>query len=153
MTRKTPWFTRRDAHAQRILVAAMRRRGFFVAVGLLGACATSQTAVAAAPGMGVAQGSREAPRLRLRWEADPPRHSLQAACGEVFNDGPVAAQHVRILVEELDGGEHVINSRELEVLGEVPCEGSAHFCVPEPPGAPTYRLTVTGADAMSACGQ
>ena len=138
---------------RRMLVAAMRLCSFFVAVGLLGAWATPQTAVGAAPGMGVARGSLDAPRLHLRWEADPPRHRVQAVCGEVFNDGRVAAQRVRILVEELDGGEQVINSRELEVLGEVPCDGSAYFCVSESAGAATYRLTVTGADAMSTCGQ
>ena len=42
----------------------------------------------------------------------------------------------------------MINSRELEVLGGVPADGRSYFCVPEPAGASTYRLSVTGADSM-----
>jgi len=91
--------------------------------------------------------------LRLRWEADPARDGVQAVCGEVLNDGTLAAEHVRLLVEELDGNGRVINSRELEVLGEVPADGRSYFCVPEPVGASTYRLSVTGADSMYTRGQ
>lgn len=110
------------------------------------------TAVAAAPIPGQAQ-SPGGPLLRLRWEADPARDGIQAVCGEVLNDGTLAAQHVRLLVEELDGNGRVINSRELEVLGEVPADGRSYFCVPEPGGASTYRLSVTGADSMYTRGQ
>jgi hypothetical protein len=42
----------------------------------------------------------------------------------------------------------VIASRDLEVLGEVPAAGRSYFCVPEPVGAATYRLSVTGAGAL-----
>lgn len=116
---------------------------------LLSACVLA--AVAAAPGPGIAQGP--APSLRVQWEADPPRGDIQAVCGEVFNDGTLAAQHVRLLVEELDGGGRVINRRDLEVLGEVPSGGKSYFCVPEPAGAATYRLTIMGADPMTTSGQ
>jgi hypothetical protein len=91
--------------------------------------------------------------LRLRWQADPARDGVQAVCGEVLNDGGLAADHVRLLVEELDGNGRVINSRELEVLGEVPADGRSYFCVPEPVGASTFRLSVTGADSMYTRGQ
>jgi hypothetical protein len=111
------------------------------------------TAVAAAPIPGQAQGPGDGPLLRLRWQADPARDGVQAVCGEVLNDGTLAAQHVRLLVEELDGNGRVINSRELEVLGEVPADGRSYFCVPEPAGASTYRLSVTGADSMYTRGQ
>ncbi len=94
-------------------------------------------AVAAAPGTGTAQSPGDGPLLRLRWEADPARDGVQAVCGEVLNDGTLAAEHVRLLVEELDGNGRVINSRELEVLGEVPADGRSYFCVPEPVGAST----------------
>jgi hypothetical protein len=67
--------------------------------------------------------------------------------------GGLAAQHVRLLVEELDGDGRVINSWELEVLGEVPADGRSYFCVPEPVGASTYRLSVTGAESMYTRGQ
>ena len=111
------------------------------------------TAVAAAPIPGEAQGPGDDPLLRLRWQADPARDGLQAVCGEVLNDGTLAAQHVRLLVEELDGNGGVINRRELEVLGEVPADGRSYFCVPEPAGASTFRLSVTGADSMYTRGQ
>jgi hypothetical protein len=110
-------------------------------------------AVAAAPGTGAAQGATDGPLLRLRWEADPPRDGLQAVCGQVLNEGTLAAQHVQLLVEELDANGRVINRRALEVLGEVPADGRSYFCVPEPAGASTYRLTVTGADPMTTTGQ
>jgi hypothetical protein len=89
----------------------------------------------------------------VEWEADPPRDGLQAVCGRVLNDQPVSAWHVVLLVEELDGMERVMNSRQVEVLGEVPSEGYAVFCVPEPAGATTYRVRVIGADWMSSTGQ
>jgi hypothetical protein len=47
----------------------------------------------------------------------------------------------------------VIASRDLEVLGEVPAAGRAYFCVPEPVGAATYRLSVTRAEVMSTRGE
>src|SRR5260370_13081827 len=105
-------------------------------------------AVAAAPGRGTAQSRGDGPLLRLRWEADPARDGVQAVCGEVLNDGTLAAEHVRLLVEELDGNGRVINSRELEVLAEVPADGRSYFCVPEPVRAPTHPLSVTRAHSM-----
>ncbi len=110
-------------------------------------------AVAAAPIPGEAQGSGDGPSLSLRWHADPAREGIQAVCGEVLNDGTLAAEHVRLLVEELDGTGRVINRRELELLGEVPADGRSYFCVPEPDGAATFRLSVTGADSMYTRGQ
>jgi len=110
-------------------------------------------AVAAGPGVSAAQSSQAGLPLRVQWEADPPRDGLQAVCGRVFNDQSVAAWHVVLLVEELDGTNQVTNSRQVEVLGDVPSEGYAVFCVPEPEGASTYRVTVIGADRMSAAGQ
>ena len=47
----------------------------------------------------------------------------------------------------------VIDRREMEVLGEVPADGRSYFCVPEPAGGATYRLTVAGADSMPTTGQ
>src|SRR5260370_25801983 len=102
-------------------------------------------AVAAAPGTGTAQSPGDGPLLRLRWEADPARDGVQAVCGEVLNDGTLAAEHVRLLVEELDGNGRGINSPELEVLGEGPADGRSYFCVPKPVAASPYRLSVTGA--------
>src|SRR5260370_26055680 len=96
-------------------------------------------AVAAAPGTGTAQSPGDGPLLRLRWEADPARDGVQAVCGEVLNDGTLAAEHVRLLVEELDGNGRVINSRELEGLGGVPADGPSSFCAPEPAGPSTDR--------------
>lgn len=109
--------------------------------------------VAAGPGVSAAQSSHEGAPLRVQWEADPPRDGLQAVCGRVFNDRPVAAWHVVLLVEELAGTNQVTNSRQVEVLGDVPSEGYAVFCVPEPEGASTYRVTVIGADWMTTAGQ
>ncbi len=110
-------------------------------------------AVASGLSVSAAESSREGLPLRVQWETDPPRDGLQAVCGRVFNDRPVAAWHVVLLVEELDGTDQVTNSREVEVLGEVPSEGNASFCVPEPAGATTYRVRVIGADWMSSAGQ
>ena len=110
-------------------------------------------AVAAGPGVSAAQISHEGTPLRVQWEADPPRDGLQAVCGRVFNDRPVAAWHVVVLLEALDGMDQVTNSRQVEVLGDVPSEGYAFFCVPEPEGASTYRVRVIGADWMTTAGE
>jgi hypothetical protein len=48
--------------------------------------------------------------------------------------------------------ERVMNSSQVEVLGEVPSEGNAIFCVPEPAAATTYRVRVIGVDWMSPTG-
>src|SRR6266404_52479 len=105
-------------------------------------------AVAAAPGTGAAQSPGDGPLLRLRWQADPARDGVAAVCGEVLNDGTLAAEHVRLLVEELDGNGRVINSRELEVLGEVPADGRSYFCVPEPVGSVRAAHPVAGLAAV-----
>ena len=110
-------------------------------------------AVAAGPGVSAAQSSHEGTPLRVQWEADPPRDGLQGVCGRVFNDRPVAAWHVVLLLEALDGMDQVTNSRQIEVLGDVPSEGYAVFCVPEPEGASTYRVRVIGADWMTVAGE
>jgi hypothetical protein len=88
-------------------------------------------AVAAGPGVSAAQSQPAAPPLRVQWEVDQPRDGLQAVCGRVFNDQSVAAWHVVLLVEGLDGTDQVTKSRQVEVTGEVPSEGWAFFCVPE----------------------
>jgi hypothetical protein len=108
--------------------------------------------VTAGAGVGAAESSPWGLPLRVEWEADPPRDGVQAVCGRVLNDQAVAAWNVVLLVEELDGMERVINSRQVEVLGEVPPEGYAVFCVPEPAGATTYRVRVIGADWMTSTG-
>jgi hypothetical protein len=87
--------------------------------------------------------------LRVEWETDPPREGLQAVCGRVLNDQSVTAWNVVLLVEALDGKERVTNSRQVDVLVEVPPEGYAVFCVPEPAGATTYRVRVIGADWLA----
>ena len=110
-------------------------------------------AVAAGPGVSAAQSSHEGTPLRVQWEADPPRDGLQGVCGRVFNDRPVAAWHVVLLVEGLDGTNQVTDSRRVEVLGEVPSEGWAFFCVPEQVGPSTYRVRAIGADWMTTTGQ
>jgi hypothetical protein len=110
--------------------------------------------MAAASGRGAAQ-TEDGRSLRVQWEADPPREGVQAVCGAVFNDGALSAQHVRLLVEQLDGAGNVVLRRDLEVLGEVPSGGRSYFCVPEPTGdgTYTYRLEVIGADPMATSGQ
>ncbi len=105
--------------------------------------------VAGGPGMSLAQDPQAGRPLRVQWSADLPRDGVQGVCGRVFNDGSVAAWHVVLLVEGLDGTDHVTNSRQIEVLGDVPSEGHAFFCVPEPAGASTYRVRVIGADWMT----
>jgi hypothetical protein len=85
----------------------------------------------------------------VEWETDPPREGLQAVCGRVLNDQSVTAWNVVLLVEALDGKERVTNSRQVDVLVEVPPEGYAVFCVPEPAGATTYRVRVIGADWLA----
>ena len=119
---------------------------------LVSACFVA--AVMAAPGLGAAQ-TEDGRSLRVQWETDPPREGVQAVCGAVFNDGALAAQHVRLLVEQLDGAGNVVRRRDLEVLGEVPSGGRSYFCVPEPAGEGTYtyRLEVIGADPMATGGQ
>ena len=109
--------------------------------------------VLAAPATSVADPSPIAPHFHLRWDTVPPRDGIQAVCGEVSNDGTLAAQHVRLLVEELDGRGRVINRREIEVLGELPVAGRSYFCVPQPAGASDYLLTIMGADSMSTSGR
>jgi hypothetical protein len=94
----------------------------------------------------------DGPRLHVRWEADAARDGLQVVCGEVWNDGTLAAQHVRLRVQQLDEGGRVMGTRELEVLGEVPAAGRSYFCVPEPAGAAAYRLSVMRAETMSTRG-
>ena len=110
-------------------------------------------AVGAGSGVSAAETFREEHALRVEWEADPPRDNIQAVCGRVFNDRPEVAWHVVLLVEELDGADQVTNSRQVEVLGDVPSEGYAFFCVPEPVGASTYRVRVIGADWMTTAGE
>src|SRR5260370_9918306 len=95
-------------------------------------------AVAAAPGTGAAQSPGDGPLLRLRWQADPARDGVQAVCGEVLNDGTLAADHLPLLVEGLDGNRRVINSPELQALGTAPPDCRPYFCLPEPPGPATY---------------
>jgi len=122
------------------IASALRRRV------LWGACLL---AVATAGGTSAAESAPWSIPLRVEWEADPPRDGLQAVCGKVRNDQPVAAWHVVLLVEGLNGREQVTNSRQVEVLGDVPSNGYAEFCVPELAGAATYRVRVIGADWMS----
>ena len=110
-------------------------------------------AMVAGPSGRAAESSPGGTPLRVQWETEPPRDGLQAVCGRVFNDGRMAAWHVLLLIEELDKTDQVTNSRPLEVLGEVPSEGNASFCLPEPAGASTYRMRVIGADWMSTPGQ
>jgi len=110
-------------------------------------------AVAAGPGVSAAQSPQAATPLRVQWEVDQPRDGLQAVCGRVFNDQAVAAWHVVLLVEGLDGTNQVANSRQVEVMGEVPSEGWAFFCVPEQAGASAYRVQVIGADWMTTAGE
>jgi hypothetical protein len=103
----------------------------------------------AAPAASVASPSLATPFLRLQWDPDTPRDGVPAVCGEVFNDGALAVQHVRLLVEELDGHGRVINRRQMEVIDELPAAGRSYFCVPEPAATSDYRLTIVGADSMS----
>ena len=110
-------------------------------------------AVAAGPGVSAAQNAPAEPPLRVQWEADPSRDGMQAVCGRVLNDRSATAWHVVLLVEELDGMDRVTNSRQVEILGEVPSEGYAVFCVPEPTGAISFRVRVIGADWMSSTGR
>lgn len=110
-------------------------------------------AVGGGPGVSAAENIREAPALRVQWEADPPRDGMQAVCGRVFNDRSATAWHVILLVEELDGRDQVMSSRQVEVLGEIPSASNSVFCVPEPAGATTYRVKVIGADWMTATGR
>ena len=91
--------------------------------------------------------------MRVQWEVDPPRNGLHAVCGRVFNDHRVPALHVRLEVDGLDASGGVMLSRAAEVVGDVPSEGSAFFCVPVEAGAATYRVIVTGADWMFDRGQ
>ena len=109
--------------------------------------------VLAAPATSVADPSPIAPHLHLRWDMDAPRDGIQAICGEVSNDGTLAARHVRLRIEELDDRGRVINRREMEVLSELPVAGRSYFCVPEPAGASDYLLTIMGADSMSTSGR
>ena len=95
----------------------------------------------------------DGPRLHVRWEADAARGGLQVVCGEVWNDGTLAAQHVRLRVQQLDDGGQVMGTRELEVLREVPAAGRSYFNVPEPAGATTYRLSEMRAETMSTRGE
>lgn len=122
-------------------------------VALVSGCVVAAV-VAATWGPAAAQ-TEDGPSLRVEWEADPPREGVQAICGAVFNDGALAAEHVRLLVEQLDGAGNVVRRRDLEVLGEVPAGGRSYFCVPESIGAGTYsyRLEVIGADPMETSGQ
>jgi hypothetical protein len=117
---------------------------------LWSACLLAATAGA---GVSAAESSSWGIPLRVEWEANPPRDGVQAVCGRVYNDQPVTAWHVVILVEELDAMERVTSSRQLEVLGEVPSDGNALFCVPEPARATSYRVRVIDADWMSSTGQ
>ncbi len=110
-------------------------------------------AVATGPGVSGAESPQAAPPLRVQWEADQARDGLQAVCGRVFNDQSVAARHVVLLVEGLDGMNQVATRREVEVLGDVPAEGWAFYCVPEQAGPSTYRVRVIGADWMTAAGE
>lgn len=105
---------------------------------------------AASIGLGTAFAStpEAAAALRVQWETDVPHDGLQAVCGRVFNDRTVAARRVILLVEGLDGTERVTSRRQVEVLGEVPSEGYAVFCVPEPVAAVAYRVRVVESDWM-----
>ncbi len=91
--------------------------------------------------------------LHVRWEADPPRNGWQAVCGRVLNDRHVAAWHVQLKVDGIDGSDRVVNSEVREVVGDVPSEGSLFFCLLAPAGAATYRVSVVRADWMFSTGQ
>ena len=118
---------------------------------LMSACVFA--AAASGPGVGAAQTPGAGAALRVQWEVDQPRDGLQAVCGRVFNDQTVAAWHVVLLVEGLDSTNQVASTRQVEVLGEVPSDGWAFFCVPEQAGASGYRVRVIGADWMTVAGE
>jgi hypothetical protein len=60
---------------------------------------------------------------------------------------------VVLLVGGLDSTNQVASTRQVEVLGDVPSDGWAFFCVPEQAGASGYRVRVIGADWMTTAGQ
>jgi hypothetical protein len=60
-----------------------------------------------------------APHLHLRWDTGQPRDGIQAICGEVSNDGTLAAQNVLLRIEELDDRGRVINRREIETARSI----------------------------------
>jgi hypothetical protein len=65
----------------------------------------------------------------------------------------VAAWHVQLRVDGIDGSDRVVNSKVREVVGDVPSGGSLFFCLLAPAGAATYRVSVVGADWMFSTGQ
>ena len=112
----------------------MSRRSlqYVALLGLLALCASPSRA----------QEAVGDPALRVRWEADPPQHGVQTVCGRVINDRPVNAGRVRLRVEGLDERGGVTSRRETEVVGQVPSNANALFCISMPAGAATYRVTV-----------
>ena len=74
------------------------------------------------------------------------RRPLWALCGNVYNERPVPAQHVQLLIERLDASSASESRRALHLITDVPAGGRAIFCLPVAAGSGPYRVSVQAVD-------
>ncbi len=95
-----------------------------------------------------AQGLSAGPNrdIRVDWALERTKRPLWTLCGNVYNDRPVSARHVELLVERLDASGSSASSRALHSITDVPAGGRSIFCLPVPAGSGPYRISVQAVD-------
>jgi hypothetical protein len=73
----------------------------------------------------------------------------QPLCGYLYNDTPVVARDVRLLVEARDSSGHLVASQVAHVFGYIAPWGRTYFCSAAAAGAARYSVTVLGAQWTS----
>src|SRR5262245_58686485 len=75
--------------------------------------------------------------LKLQWAVEDGKIN-----GRIYNQYQSTADQVRLLIEAVDGAEHVVNQRYEWVGGSIPPLGDRYFTVIVPPGGNHYRVAV-----------
>ena len=84
--------------------------------------------------------------VRVEWTLERTKRPLWALCGSVYNDRPVPARHVELLVESLDASGSSTSGRVLHSFYDVPAGSRSIFCLPVPAGSGPYRVSVQAVD-------
>lgn len=80
--------------------------------------------------------------LRLEWAGAEDRRGRPLVSGYVYNQRPVYATSMRLLVEALDASGQVVGSTSGFVLGDVPPSSRSYFEIRAPAKAASYRVTI-----------
>ena len=102
----------------------------------------------AAWGQTTPNGDEGAQRLfRVSWA--PPGDGAGTIKGRVFNGSHYRVADVRLQVEGLDADHHLVGSRLVWAIGDIPAAGETFFAVEPLPGTVDYRITVLSWDLVS----